>query len=116
MKPRFQADADLNQDIVNAVLRREPRIEFTNAIDANLFQMPDPEGLALATLNGNVLVTHDLHTMPHHFAEFILTQRCPGVLIVSQDLPVAVVAEKLILIWATTEAEQWLNCICNIPL
>jgi hypothetical protein len=116
MKPRFQADADFNQDIVNAVLRREPGIKFETALDANLFHLPDAEVLALAALDGRILVTHDRRTMPHHFAAFILTKQCPGVFIVSQELPVAVVVEELILIWATTEAEEWINCICNIPL
>ena len=31
MKVRFQADADLNQIIVKAILRREPAIDFQTA-------------------------------------------------------------------------------------
>lgn len=46
MKVRFQADADLNAEIVAGVLRREPSIDFQTADEANLRRFPDPEVLA----------------------------------------------------------------------
>jgi hypothetical protein len=36
MKIRFQADADLNEDIVTGVLRRVPEIDFQTATEAQL--------------------------------------------------------------------------------
>jgi hypothetical protein len=48
MKIRFQADADLNQDIVAAVIRREPTISFQTANEAVLEGLSDPEVLAIA--------------------------------------------------------------------
>lgn len=48
MKTRFQADADLNEEIVAGVIRREPGIDFQTAEDANLRGLPDPEVLTLA--------------------------------------------------------------------
>ena len=36
MKVCFQADADLNAEIVAGVLRREPRIDFQTADEAHL--------------------------------------------------------------------------------
>jgi len=33
MKIRFQADADLNEDIVSGVLRLEPSIDFQTAVE-----------------------------------------------------------------------------------
>jgi hypothetical protein len=36
MKARFQADADLNEDIVMALIRREPGIDFQTAEEAGL--------------------------------------------------------------------------------
>jgi len=41
MKPKFQADADLNEDIVTGVLRRMPEIDFQTATEANLEGVPD---------------------------------------------------------------------------
>ena len=64
MKIRFQADADLNAEIVAGVLRREPSIDFQTADEANLRRFPDPEVLALAAQENRILVTHDGRTMP----------------------------------------------------
>jgi hypothetical protein len=40
MKVRFQADSDLNEDIVTGVIRREPRIDFQTANEASLRGLP----------------------------------------------------------------------------
>ena len=49
MRIRFQADADLNQIIVAAVLRRIPEADFRTASDARLAGLHDLEVLAIAT-------------------------------------------------------------------
>lgn len=45
MRPRFQADADLNQKIVAGLRRREPTIDFRTAREGGLIGRPDPEVL-----------------------------------------------------------------------
>lgn len=116
MKVRFQADADLNQIIVKATLRREPTIDFQTAQAAKLSGLEDEEVLTIAARGDRLLVTHDRKTIPHHFAKFIMSQDSPGVLIVPQKLPVANVVEDLILIWSASEAEEWRNRIRSLPL
>lgn len=116
MKVCFQADADLNQIIVKATLRREPTIDFQTAQIARLSGLKDEEVLAIAAKEDRLLVTHDRKTIPHHFTKFIMSQTSPGVLIIPQKLPVANVIEDLILIWATSEAEEWINRIYYLPL
>ena len=116
MKVRFQADADLNQIILLAVIRREPTIDFQTAIAAGLTGMADPEVLARATNDGRVLVTHDRKIMLRHFSEFIAHETSPGLLVVPQSISVATVVEDLILIWSATEAEEWVNRIGFLPL
>jgi hypothetical protein len=96
---RFQADADLNQIILHAVVRRAPALDFQIAAAAGLAGLRDPEVLALAARDGRVLVTHDQKTMPRHFAAFIATATSPGVLIIPQRLPIATAVEDLLLIW-----------------
>jgi len=78
MPIRFQADADLNQIIVSAALRRVPAIDFRTATAAGLAELDDPEVLARAARDVRVLVTHDQTTMPRHFGEFVQAQRSPG--------------------------------------
>jgi uncharacterized protein DUF5615 len=116
MKVSFQADADLNQIIVLATIRREPAIDFQMAVIAGLTGLDDVQVLERAAREGRVLVTHDRKTMPRYFSEFIAKQSSPGLLIVPQYLSVAAAVEDLILIWSATEAEEWVDRIGFLPL
>lgn len=116
MKVRFQADADLNQIILLATIRREPAIDFQTATMAGLSGLDDMQVLERTVREGRVLVTHDRKTMPRHFSEFIVKESSPGLLVVPQYLSVAAAVEDLILIWSATEAEEWVNRIGFLPL
>jgi len=116
MKVRFQADADLNEILMKAVLRREPGIDFQTARAAGLAGLADKDVLTMAARSGRLLLTHDRKTMPKHFAEFIAAQSSAGVLIVPQKLPISQAVEELILVWVATEAEEWINRIYSLPL
>ena len=116
MKIRFQADVDLNEDIVRGVLRREPAVDFQTASFAGLRRLSDLEVLAHAATDGRVLVSHDRKTMPHNFAEFVRTKTSPGLFIVSQRTDVLAAVEDLLLVWSASEAEEWINRVCTIPL
>ncbi len=116
MKVRFQADADLNQIILSATIRREPAVDFQTAGAAGLAGLKDPEVLHRAAGEGRILVTHDQKTMPRHFAQFVTAETSPGVLIIAQHLPVVSAVEDLLLIWSCTEEEEWTNRICFLPL
>jgi hypothetical protein len=116
MTVRFRADADLNQTILLAVLRREPGIDFQSASAGELPALSDPEVLAKAAQEKRVLITHDKRTMPKHFAEFIAQQVSAGVLIVPQWIPVAAVADDILLIHAATDSDEWLNRLFFLPI
>jgi hypothetical protein len=113
---RYQADADLNQSIVTGVLRREPSIDFQTAFVAGLEGVKDSEVLEMAAQQGRILVSHDRKTMPSEFAQFITKKQSTGVIIVSRKLPLEVIIEELLLIWAVSSAEEWLNRIAKLPL
>lgn len=55
-------------------------------------------------------------TMPSEFAEFITTNHSAGVIIVSQKLSVEVAIEELLMIWAISSAEEWVDQIAKLPL
>jgi hypothetical protein len=101
---------------VLALLRREPGIDFQAAVTAGLAGLDDPIVLALAAHDGRVLVTHDQSTMPEHFSQFIAGQTSSGLLIVPQHLSPSIAVEELLMIWAASEAEEWLNRIAYLPL
>jgi hypothetical protein len=116
LKVLFQADADLNQNILLATVRQQPGIDFQSATKAGLIGLNDQEVLALAAREGRVLVSHDLRTMPAHFGWFVESNRSPGVILMPQHLPIGLCSEQLVLIWSATEAEEWVNRICYLPL
>ncbi len=116
MKVRFQADADLNQIILLATVRQEPSVDFQTALAAGLANLNDREVLAMAARAGRVLVTHDRKTMPRHFSEFMATETSAGVIIIPQHLPIASAVGDLVLIGSATEASDWINRICFLPL
>ena len=116
MRIRFQADADLNEDIVLGLTRLEPQVDFQTATEAGLRGLPDPEVLSRTAQDNRILVTHDRRTMPTHFGAFILNSVSPGVFIVGQNVGVRAAVDELSLIWNCSEAEEWINLLVDIPL
>ena len=119
MKVRFQTDADFDRRIVRAILRREPAIDLQLAPaargGAGLRGIPDTQVLAVAAQAGRMLLSHDHHTMPQHFGNFITTQESPGVIIMPQRILISVAVEWIMTIWAASEAEEWVNQILILP-
>ena len=60
---RFQADNDLKRIIVDATLRREPRIDFQTAQAARLDVLDDEAVLRFAASECRILVSHDRRTI-----------------------------------------------------
>lgn len=116
MRIRFQADADLNEDIVTGLLRREPGIDFQTAAAAGLRGFDDQQVLELAATQGRVVVSHDRKTMPRHFAEFIQRRSSPGLIILSQKTDLLEAIEDLLLIWVASDAEEWIDRLFTVPL
>ena len=115
MRPRFQADADLNHRIVQGLRRREPSVDFLSAHDGEVIDLPDPVVLEIAAAAGRILASHDRKTMPAHFAQFSTHASSPGLIIVSQKLDVGAAIEDLLLIFAASDAEEWVNRIDFLP-
>ena len=117
MSLRFQADNDLKRIIVDATLRREPRIDFQTAQAARLDDLDDEAVLRLAASQSRVLVSHDKRTMPKALASFVASGgTSPGVLLViPQSAAIREVIETLILIWTDDRANDWKNLVAKIP-
>lgn len=115
VKPRFQADADLNHKIVVGLRRREPSVDFLSAHEGGVIGVSDPEVLRIAANSGRILISHDRRTMPSYFVQFCDTQSSPGLMIVAQDLDIGAAIDDLLLIWLATNAEEWVNRIGFVP-
>jgi hypothetical protein len=101
---RFQADADLNFDIVRAVRQQEPAIDLASASDTGLQGVADPDLLERAAIANRVLVSHDRRTMLGHFRNRLAAGKSsPGLLIVSQGAPIRTVAESIVVVWSVSD-------------
>ena len=116
MKVIFQADADFNQHIVDGVRRRKPSIDFKNSTEAGLDGLADEDVLRVAASEGRVVVSHDFKTMPLEFGGFIVDHHCPGVFLVQQHVPVAVVIDEIELVWEASDGSEWVDLIAQLPL
>jgi len=115
VKPRLQGDADLNEDILNGLLRRESAIDFKSAAEAGIRGLSDWEVLQVAKDEGRILVSHDRRTMPAVFGEFVRNSASPGLFLISQSTKVLPAIEGILLVWAASEHEEWANRIVAIP-
>ena len=115
MKLKLQADADLNEDIVNGVLRREPGVDFRSATAAGIRGLSDWEVVKAAAEEGRILVSHDRRTMPAMFGQFMQNSPSPGLFLISQSTNVSSAIEGILLVWAGSEHEEWANRIVTIP-
>lgn len=116
-RPRFLADNDLNETIVDGVLRREPSIEFIRAREVGLQDRPDPEVLNYAAAHSLLIISHDVNTMIGFARERLEDGKSmPGLLMVRQAEPVANIIESLILIWSASEHEEWAGVIEFLPI
>jgi len=115
MRPRFQADENLNAKIIAGLRRREPSLDFQTAKAANILGHEDLEVLTIAARDGRILVSHDRETMPAHFSRFIAESTSAGLLIVSQKLDSREAIEQILLVWVASEAAEWSNRIGYLP-
>ena len=100
---RFQADADLNLDIVMAVLQKEPGVDFASASDSKLRGLKDPEVLKRAAEANRVLVSQDRNTMLNHFRNYLASgMSSPGLLVVSRIVPVGPIVEAILILWSSS--------------
>jgi hypothetical protein len=69
----------------------------------------------IAADDGRLLLSHDVSTMPEHFARFIQTRSSPGLILISQELSYHHAIEGLLRLWTTTEAEDCHNILSFLP-
>jgi len=115
MKIKFQADNDLNYDIVQAVLQLNPQIDFQTAVAAGIHKgTPDEQVLELAAAEGRIVVSHDLKTMPYHFANLVMKRSLPGLILVSQSFSISHAASSLHLVWEACTPDEFVDRFYNM--
>jgi hypothetical protein len=114
--PRFLADEDVRFEIVLAVRRLEPTVDFPTVIELGLSGLSDADQLEFAHRQGRILVSHDVNTLRGLAEARIADGRgVSGVLLTAQRNSTREVAENIVLIWAASEAAEWIDRVVLIP-
>jgi hypothetical protein len=116
MRPRFQADEDLNAKVISGLLRRESSLDIRTAKAAGIPGLEDSQVFAAAARDGRILVSHDRETMPGYFKIFVSEFTSAGLIIVSQTLEIREVIGQILLVWAASDAREWRDQITYLPL
>lgn len=104
-KACFQADVNLNENIITGARQRVPDIDFQTAREAGLHGLTDCQVLDFCTdkdLDSDkhrTLVTQDQRTLPKHVDDPRRVRSKLEVLIISQKSNIEAAIEELIMIW-----------------
>ena len=118
MKVKFILDENLSPRLKIAVLRLNPEIDILRVGDENAPKLGtlDPDVLIYLGISQRLLITDNRTSMPEHLKDYWQTaQKMWGLLWVRPTTTMGKLAEELILIWETSQAEEWINVIDWIP-
>jgi len=114
--PLFLADENIEPAIVSATRRIEPEIDFQTIDVANLLGAPDAVVLEYAHRELRIVVSHDVNTLIAIAKSRISNgEGIAGLLIAPIWLPPRKIAESLVLVWAASSAEEWIDQILFLP-
>jgi len=114
---KLAADENFNADIVRAVRRRAPEIDFITVQEAGLHGVDDAAVLEWAAAENRILFTHDVSTITDHAYQRIQRgDRLPGVFAVHLSTPLKQVIDDILLVVECSLPEEWANGVHYIPL
>jgi hypothetical protein len=115
-RPRFLADNDFNEHILQGLLRQEPAVEVLRVREIGLDRAPDADVLAYAAVEGWIVLSHDVNTMTAAaYARIVAGERMAGLFIASQQAALGSTIDCLLMVWAASEAEEWHNQVRYLP-
>jgi hypothetical protein len=110
------ADEDFRNEIVRAVIRRDPAIEFVTVQELGLAGTPDGQLLQFAWECNRVVVSHDANTMTAEAIRRIDDGRqIAGLFIAPQNADLQAMVDCLLTIAGASEADEWHNLLTFLP-
>jgi hypothetical protein len=114
---RFAADENFNNDIIRGLLRRKPDLDIVRVQDGGLSGADDPAVLEWASLEGRILLTHDVSTITKYAYERVRADKSmPGVFEISYEVPVGLAIEDILLLAEGSLEGEWEGQIRYLPL
>jgi hypothetical protein len=103
--------------ILRGLIRRITHTDLVLVQDTECGGRPDPEVLEGAALMGRIVLTHDANTMVDAAYERLTEGKSlPGLIVVSQGLPIGPAIEDLTLILECSSHEEWAGRVFYLPL
>lgn len=118
MKVRYLLDENLSPRLKMAVLRLNSKIDILRIGDPNTLSLSslDPEVLIYLERSQRLLIIDNRASMPNHLqTHWQSGKHIWGLLWVRPNTAMRVLVQELVLIWETTEAEDWRDCLDWIP-
>lgn len=119
MKPCFLLDENLSPRLKLAILRLNSEIDILRVGDINAPALGtlDPEILIYLQQSQRILLTDNRKSMPEHLEDHWNNEGFIwGLFWLRPKATIRELAEDIVLIWETTEAEEWKNQLIWIPL
>ena len=115
--PRFLADENFNNDLLRALLRRLPGLDVVRAQDTAIAGADDPTLLVWAAVEGRILLTHDVRTIPRHAYERVRAGLpLPGVVVIAAGAGLGEVLDDLHALIAANRDDEWPDQVHFVPL
>jgi len=116
---RYLIDESLPLALVAGLRRREPAIDVWRVGQQGMpaFGADDADILVFCEKAQRMLVSLDRATLPGHAGEHVdAGHHTNGVLLVTRRCTLRMMLEDLLLVWSTTDADEWLDVVAYLPL
>lgn len=117
--PRFLLDEHVPHAIQSQLLRLDPEIDVL-AVGQPLAPQKgtsDPDILTWIEETGYILVTPNRRTIPEQVrAHYAAGHRIPGILLLRRGVSLGQVIEQLYLLWAASDAQEYMDKLLYLPL
>jgi hypothetical protein len=116
---RFLLDEHLAHAIQSQLLRLDGEIEILVLGQPSAPQIgaSDQDILLWLERTGYALVTNNRRTMPDHIrAHYAAGHRLPGLFLLKRQARIGQVIEQIYLLWAASEAEEYMDRVLYLPL
>ena len=111
------SDEDFNNRIVRGLSRRFPSLDLVRVQDVGLAGKHDTKVLEWAANEERLVLTHDFATMlDYAYNRIERGLRMPGVIALSQDLPIGEAIEELTTLIGLSLENEWENQVVFVPL
>lgn len=113
----FLADENFNNDLIRGLIQSDPNLDIIRVQDTEIYQADDPTVLAWAAKEEQILLTHDVRTMPRYVFERVqagLTM--PGIIEVRRDVSIREALDDLLVMIGAGHPVDFENQVRHVPM